>query len=413
MFIAMNRTTIFLHLLFLFCHTTVFADYNWPGFRGGGDSHTSARKLPLEWSDTKNLAWNAVLPGYGQSSPIIWRDHVYLTAIDGPNKEKLLFFCLDLKTGRQLWLKEFANTFKPVKITEVMSQAAPTPVADDKGVYVFFELGDLFGFGHNGKLRWRRQLAKEYGAFRSSHGLSSSLVATKEELIVLIAHQGAGYLLAVNKRDGQNEWKTERKAGGCWTTPLVIAYQGREQILVSGSGSVMAYEAETGRGLWTVNGLVENDFSSPSVAGDLVVIGAGVKGSNLAIRLGGAGDVTQSHIAWRAEEAASNYNSPLVYRGLVYFVNKVGVAFCLELATGKELWRKRLAISECWASSLAVGDRIYIFGNEGRTMVLRAGRQYEQLALNTLDIERIYGIAAVEGTLLLRSGKKLICLRER
>jgi outer membrane protein assembly factor BamB len=111
--------------------------------------------------------------------------------------------------------------------------------------------------------------------------------------------------------------------------------------------------------------------------------------------------------------ALSNYNSPLVHRGLVYFVNKVGVAFCLELATGKELWRNRLAISDCWASSLAAGDHIYIFGNEGRTVVLRAGRQYEQLALNTLDVERIYGIAAVEGALLLRSGKKLICLRER
>src|SRR5262249_25403989 len=113
-----------------------------------------------------------------------------------------------------------------------------------------------------------------------------------------------------------------------------------------------------------------------------------------------------------SEADSAPYRSPLAYRGLVYFVNKVGVAFCLELATGKELWRKRLDISECWASSLAVGDHIYIFGNEGRTVVLSAGRQYEQLALNTLDVERIYGVAAVEDRLLLRSGKKQICLRE-
>jgi outer membrane protein assembly factor BamB len=406
----MSRSAISLFLVFLFCHTAVFADDNWPGFRGNGDSHTSARMLPLEWSDNKNLAWSKALPGYGQSSPIIWRNHVYLTAIDGPNKERLLVFCLDLKTGRQLWLKEFANTFRPTKITDVMSQAAPTPMADDKGVYVFFEIGDLLGLDHNGKLRWQRQLAKEYGVFKHPHGLGSSLVATKGALIVLIAHNGAGYLLAVNKHDGQNQWKTERKAGGCWTTPLVITYQGQQQILVSGSGSVKAYEAATGRELWTVNGLVENDFSSPSVAGDLVVIGAGVKGSNLAIKLGGAGDVTQSHVAWRAEEAASNYNSPLVHRGLVYFVNKVGVAFCLELATGKELWRQRLAVSNCWASPLADSDHIYIFSNDGQTVVLRAGRQYEQVALNTLDVERVYGIAAVKGMLLLRSGKKLMAV---
>lgn len=387
---------------------------NWPGFRGNGDSHTDAQHLPLEWGDGKNIAWDVALPGYGQSSPVIWRDRVYLTAIDGANKEKLFVFCYDLKTGRQLWLKEFANTVLPVKVLFNISKAAPTPVVDDKGVYVFFETGDLFGFEHQGKLRWQRQLMTEYGAFKGIHGLGSSLAATKDDLLVFVSHQAAGFLLAVNKRDGQNRWKTDRAPGQCWATPLVINYRGQQQIIVSGPGDAAAYEAATGKALWSISGIKGSFIPSPSVAGDLLVFGSETKGANFALKLGGRGDVTQTQLAWRAEEATVNYNSPLIHQGLVYFVNKVGVAFCLELATGKELWRQRLDLGFCWTSPLAAGDRVYIFNNEGKTVVLRAGPKYEALALNTLkDWQTTYGVAAVDGALLLRSGKRLVRLSEQ
>ena len=417
----MNQKSIRLHCLALCLWATLTAFANdtkhWPGFRGNGDSHSSAQRLPLEWSESKNLAWQIALPGYGQSSPVIWRDRVYLTAIDGANKEKLFVLCYELKTGRQRWSKEFANTVAQVKVGNTVSQAAPTPVADDKGVYVFFETGDLFGFDHNGKLRWQRQLLKEYGAVKGPHGLGSSLAASKDELFLLISHQGAGFLLAVNKRDGQNKWKTDRNTGMCWSTPLVITHQGQQQILVNGAGGAAAYEAATGKQLWAISGLKGNNMPSPSwgntEGGGLVVMGSDQKGGNLALKLGGAGDVTASHIAWRAEEATSYFNSPLIHNGLVYFVSKVGIAYCLELATGKELWRQRLNVAECWASPLAVGDRIYIFSNEGKTIVLRAGAKYEELAVNTIkDLERVYGVAAVDGALLLRSGKKLIRVSE-
>jgi outer membrane protein assembly factor BamB len=134
---------------------------------------------------------------------------------------------------------------------------------------------------------------------------------------------------------------------------------------------------------------------------------------NVAVKLGGAGDVTASHVLWRAEEATANFCSPLIHQGHVYFVNKVGVAFCLDLKTGEERWRARLG-GEVWASPLAAGDRIYFFGIDGKTFVMRAGAKMEQLAMNELSgVERVYGVAAVDRALLLRSGRKLIKLSER
>jgi outer membrane protein assembly factor BamB len=134
----------------------------------------------------------------------------------------------------------------------------------------------------------------------------------------------------------------------------------------------------------------------------------------MAIRLGGSGDVTATHIAWRPTDATAYFSSPLVHRGLVYFISKVGVVYCLDLATGREVWRQRLGVGECWASPLAVGDRIYIFSNEGKTFVIRAGQKYEQLAENSIsDLERIYGVAAVDDALFLRSGRRLIRLSKR
>lgn len=389
-------------------------DGNWPGFRGAGDSHTDARRLPLEWSDSKNIAWNVALPGYGQSSPVVWRDKIFLTAVEGAMKEKLLALCLDLKTGRELWRREFAATFT-MKDSGTVSKAAPTPAVDDRRVYFFFESGDLLAFDHKGKPQWQRKLAEEYGGYKTNHGLGSSLAMTDKAVTLLVVHNGPSYLLAVDKQTGKNLWKTDLKPGGGWSTPTVIARQGNQQILTSVSGGVTVYDAANGQQLWTVGGLRGNNIPSPSVdiEQQIVVAGSSDKGMNVAIKLGGEGDVTGSNILWRAQEATANFSSPLIHQGHVYFVSKVGVAFCLDLKTGEERWRQRLG-AEVWTSPLAAGDRIYFFTNEGKTFVMRAGAKLEQIAMNELSgIERVYGVAAVDGVLLARSGRALIKLGGR
>jgi outer membrane protein assembly factor BamB len=397
--------------LFLLATTLTASSANvWPGFRGDGHSHTNARQLPLTWSETKNIAWQIDLPAYGQSSPVVWRDRIFLTSVQGVNKEKLFAFCYDLKTGRALWQREAAATFTQ-KDDKIVSKAAPTPAVDNKRVYFFFESGDLLAFDHNGKAQWERKLAAEYGGYKTNHGLGSSIVQTDNAVVVLIAHGGSSFLLAVNKQTGQNRWKTEIKSGGGWSTPLVANHNGKSHLIVSISGGVTAYDAQNGQVVWTVEGLKGNNIPSPSLAleQNLLIAGSSDKGMNVAIKLGGTGNITASHIAWRAEEATANFASPLVHRGRVYFVSKVGIAYCLDAATGAEKWRQRIG-GECWASPLAAGDRVYFFTNEGETFIVKAGDKYEELAKNTLPLNRVYGIAAVDGALLLRSGRKLIKL---
>jgi outer membrane protein assembly factor BamB len=409
------RQRLSLSIILIFCiplfGATPTVPQTWPGFRGEGDCQTAAQKLPLEWADQRNVAWRADLPGYGQSSPVIWKNRVFLTSVEGANKEHLIVSAYDLNKGMRLWMNQYDSTM-PMKDANTVSKAAPTPVVDGKRLYVFFESGDLLALDHKGKVLWQRRLAKEYGEFKGGHGLGSSLAMTDRALILLIAHLGPSYLLAIDKQTGRNLWKSERQAAMSWATPLITEYRGQSQIIITASGEVAAYETQTGKQLWQVRGLKGNVIPSPSVSGDLVIIGSSEKGSNIAVRLGGSGDVTATHVVWRAQEATANFASPLIHRGRVYLVNKVGVAFCLDLQTGVEIWRERVW-GECWATPLAAGDRIYFFTNEGITTVMRDGGRPEQIAKNPLsDIERIYGIAAVDGALLLRSGRQLIKLSE-
>jgi hypothetical protein len=405
-----------LMLLLLFIWQSVWMSAtgdSWPGFRGQGDSQSKADNLPVEWSDTKNLVWDVQLPGYGQSSPVVWKRRVFVTAIDGPNKEQAYVLCHDLRTGRELWRRVVGTTEK-VKVGNLVSQAAPTPVVDDKRVYVFFETGDLYAFDHRGRPVWERQMTRDYGGVKGPHGLGSSLVSDRENIFLAISHLGTSFVMAISKSDGRTVWKAERKSGMAWGTPLVIRSAGREEIIVRGGDGVTSYDAKDGKVLWWVTGLKGAPMPSPTLAGNLVIVGSDQKEGSMAIRLGGSGDVTATHIVWRPTDATSYFSSPLVHRGQVYFISKAGIAYSLDLETGKELWRQRLGSGECWASPLAVGERIYIFSNEGKTFVLRAGREYQQLAINSInELERIYGVAAVDDALLLRSGRRLIRLSER
>lgn len=385
----------------------------WPGFRGHGDSHSEVSNLPVEWADDKNRAWDIGLPGYGQSSPVVWRGRVFLTTVDGPNKEQAYVLCYDLRSGRELWRRTVTTTEK-VKVGNTVSQAAPTPVVDGQRVYVFFETGDLYAFDHRGRQVWERQMTRDYGAVKGPHGLGSSLAANQRHIFIAISHLGTSFVMAISKIDGRTVWRTERKSGMAWGTPLVLTHEGREQLIVRGGDGVTSYDTTDGQAIWMVSGLKGAPMPSPTLAGDLLIVGSDQKEGSMAIRLGGSGDVTATHIAWRPTDATAYFSSPLVHRGLVYFISKVGVVYCLDLATGREVWRQRLGVGECWASPLAVGDRIYIFSNEGKTFVIRAGQKYEQLAENSIsDLERIYGVAAVDDALFLRSGRRLIRLSKR
>ena len=441
---------------------------SWPGFRGDGSSTSTAKNLPLTWSPTENLAWRTPLPGYGQSSPVVWKDRVFVTAIDGAEKEKLLVVAVDVKTGKAAWTKEFAATQKG-KNNPMMSRAAPTPVVDADAVYAFFESGDVVALSHAGEVRWERSLSKDYGAFKNNHGVGSSPAQTDKAVVVLIDDLGPSYLVALDKTTGKNLWKADRTSRASWTSPVVATLGGKPAVLVSSSGSLTAYDAATGKELASLDGLVGNNIPSPAVAGDLVVLGAGENRmkpdltasakSNCCLRVVMTGDKTSFEPVWDGKKAISHHASPLVYKGHAYFVTKSGLVHCVDLKTGAERYAERLD-NLCWATPVGAGDHVYFFGKDGVTTVLQAGPDFDKVAANRLwsaadfakrrdeakekaavslpkppegkgpgggpplpkaELEAtrysavgdvVYGVAAVDGTFLVRTGTELICVRE-
>ena len=386
----------------------------WTGLRGNhSKSHTSAINLPLTWSDTENITWTIDLPGYGQSSPVVWDGKVFVTASEGSMKETLIVLCIEVKTGETLWTKRFEASHKTER-TDMISQAAPTPTVDAQHLYVFFESGDLFALNHQGEKRWHRSLTKEYGAFIGNHGIGSSIAQTDDAVILLIDHSGPSYLLSISKKDGTNLWKHDREKRVSWTSPVISQHGSVTEILISSNGIVEAYNAKDGERHWYVEGIQKNTVPSPTVTDEWVIVGSSQKGETLAIERNGIGNVTKSHIRWKTD-AASSFGSPLIHRDSVYVVNKVGALSNLDLETGNVLWTTRIG-SSTWASPIAAGDKLYFFGKDGDTTVIQTPSKQQAAApsivsKNALTIEsRVYGVAAINGAFLIRTGKRLICI---
>jgi outer membrane protein assembly factor BamB len=308
-----------------------------------------------------------------------------------------------------MWAKRFPSSQR-VAVSNYVSRSAPTPVTDDERVYAFFESGDLAAFTHDGQPVWKRSLTSDYGPFKGNHGVGSSPAVTGDSVVLLVSHEGPSYLLAVDKRTGKNRWKIDREAAVSWSSPIVHRGQNGDELFISSSGLVEAIDAASGKVRWSINGLEGNLVPSATVGEQLVVIGSSAAGSNLAVRRGGSGDVSDSHVAWRLEEAACSFGSPLLYRGRAYFVNRSGVAQCVDVETGQALWQKRLPGS-CWASPIAAGERIYFFTKTGETTVIAAQDEFEVLAENNLPSEEpVVGVAAVNGRFVIRTPRKLVCL---
>ncbi len=195
-----------------------FAD--WPGFRGRGDSVVREPFPPVAWELRSRApgSWNIRLPGYGQSSPVVWKDQVYVTAVSGNDKEHLHLVAISKQDGAIRWQRDFAATQR-VKDSDTVSRGAPTPVCDESGVYAVFESGDVVALSHAGDVRWERSFVKDHGEIRGPHGYASSPVLSEGLLVLQVAHAGPSYLLALKAVDGTTAWKTDHPSQTGWSTP--------------------------------------------------------------------------------------------------------------------------------------------------------------------------------------------------
>jgi outer membrane protein assembly factor BamB len=337
-----------------------------------------------------------------------------------------------------------------VKTSVYVSKAAPTPVTDGEAVYAFFESGDVVALSLDGKLLWHRSLSKDYGKFQNEFGLAASPVLSGEAMIILADHEGPSYLVALSKSDGSTLWKTDRTSRVSWSSPAIVPVAGRPQVVCSSAGSVDGYDPATGQLLWSYGEVAGNTSSTPlPFAEGRFLVGAspgreggaraeGAKKSNLAMSIAAAGDKLAPEVLWRTESAVPTFASPMVYRDHAYWINRSGVVYCLDAKTGESRYTERIKQSS-WATPVGVGDRLYCFGKDGTTTVLRAGPKVEVLAENQLwdpasikpDPARAsqestperqqsaamfsgpvqYGVALAPGSLLIRTGDTLYCLR--
>ncbi|QDT99378.1 PQQ-like beta-propeller repeat protein [Gimesia aquarii] len=437
----------------------------WPAFQGAGATAIAAESIPLVWSPQENIAWQTEFPGKGQSSPVIWGDRVFVTSIEGAMKNDCHVVALDLATGKLVWDFKTASS-QPVRANYFQSRSAPTPVVDARHIYAFFETGNLMALDHAGKKIWSRSLTDDYGEFEVRIGLAASLTQTADTVVVLIDHEGPSYLLAVDKQTGKTKWKTERFSRQSYASPTVLKVNQADHIVCSSSGSIDGYDPTTGKQLWMFEEVGGNRACTPISFGDgkfLISASPGMhderladaKKSNFAMQVKRVGEEYQQTILWKTNNAMPSFGSPMVHQGLAYWVNKVGVVYCFDVATGKQVYIKRLRQS-CWATPFGLGDRVYFPGKDGLTTVIAAGREFQELAQNELfdgataagdaDLKRReeaarkprstqrsernsggrsrtrnglifadpvqYGYAAVNGSLVMRTGSKLYCIRK-
>lgn len=420
----------------------------WPAFLGAGNNASSSQSLPLQWTPTENVAWRAELPGGGQSSPIVWGDHVFVTSVEGPNKDVYHTVCIELAGGKEVWRKDLQNSF-PVANSHYVSRAAPTPVVDADRVVALFESGDCVAYAHDGEELWRRVLGKDYGPLTAEFGLGASPCQTASKVFVLLEHDGPSCLLALDKKTGETSWKADRTPRISWSSPVVMEIDGITQIVISSAGSVDGYEAESGELLWSFTDVGGNTGTTPIDSGNgrfLIGASAGRNGedagsaadSNCLLQVARVNGEWSIKREWVAEKASPSWASPIMHEGLAYWINRAGVVYCFDAQTGEQVYANRIEQS-CWATPIAVGDRIYFFGQQGLVTVLAAGREFKILAENeswnegTLPAEAplgeetseerkaaaamfskptLYGAAAVDGTLVMRVGNCVIAVRD-
>jgi outer membrane protein assembly factor BamB len=395
------------------------ADENWPRFRGPhANGHADGTGLPTTWSESKNIKWKTPIHDLGWSSSVVWGDQIWVTTATADGKVDYAV-CLDKHTGKivhdlKLWENE-----NPSPLGNAMNcYASCTPVIEAGRVYVHFgSYGTACLDTATGKILWqRRDLPCEH--FR---GPGSSPILFENLLIFHMDGYDHQYVVALDKATGETVWKTDRDVDygtdngdtmKAFCTPLVIEAAGKEQLISPTSKATLAYDPRTGKELWRVRYGSFSVAAMPLFDKELLYLNTGFgKADLLAVRPDGAGDVTDSHVVWTAKKSIGSKPSQVLVDGLIFNVHDSGVASCLDAKTGDELWSKRLGGE--YSGALLYGDgKVYFCSHDGSTTVLKAAREYTELAKNQLGDGFMASPAVTGKALILRTKSALYRVEE-
>ncbi len=373
---------------------------DWPGFRGPGARGVSDQTgLALTWSDTENLAWKTPLPGPGSSSPIVFGDRIYVTCYSGygldpnepgdPDGLKRHLVCVRATDGELLWDVAVPAT-QPEDLYRGMLRehgyASQTPATDGRRIYVFFGKTGVLAFDPDGKQLWQAGVGT--GTDQKRWGAATSL-ALHDNLVFVNAWDESKALYALDAQTGREVWRKDlSQTGLSFSTPIVAEQpDGRAELVISVPSVVWGLDPQTGQQLWSARTGIDDDMIPSPVVHDGVayIHGGGPRHhGSLAVRLGGRGDITDTHIVWSGKNVASP-PSPVIVDGLMYWVDAYGQACCVETATGALRYREKLPVVErfaVYASAVAAEGRIYVVTRKGGTFVLPARPELQILAHN-------------------------------
>lgn len=412
-------------LLSLIVLSTAPLGANWPAWRGpGGDGVSQEKNLPTRWSPSDNIAWKLALPQWSGATPVIWGDVIFLNVAEADG-DLLSLWAIKRANGDILWKRPISRGNNKQR---KQNMSSPSPVTDGTTVWIMTGTGILKAFDFQGNERWVRDIQKDYGAFGLNWGYANSPLLFEGDLIVPVLHgmktDAPSYLLRIDGASGKTEWRVERPTNAihespdAYITPAVARVGKGHEIIINGADVVTGHDPATGRELWRANGLNPDNnpayriVASPVTYGDLVIAPTRER-PLLLLKAGGRGDVTTSHKLWEFHNGP-DVPTPVTDGTYLYVVNDRGIAFCVELKTGKTVYGpERLTPGTYSASPVLADGKIYITSEDGITSVYRAGPKFEVIAENKMDDYTLSSIAVKEGQLFLRTAGWLWVIGDR
>ena len=418
--------------------TSVDAADEWPRFRGPqSNGHADEASIPLKWSETENVTWKAAISGTGHSSPVISGDQIWLTAAveaklsEEEEKKRLAAIknsrgleiagsislraiCVSRKTGKVLQNIELVRVDEPEPIHALNSYAAPTPILENGRLYCHFgTYGTVAVDTKSGELAWTN--TDHHVDYQNGSGSSPAL--WRNHLIINFDGIDTQYVAAIDKRDGKTAWQTKRSGKmneraefqKAYCTSAIIEDERGSQVISPGADWVYSYDPASGKELWKApyGMLGFSTVPQPVFGNGLVFISTSyMRPRLLAVRYDGSKAKNGSIVEWQLDGQFPQKPSMLLIGDELYFVNDQGIGMCLDARSGKENWKERVSGAYS-ASPLFANGRIYFFSQEGRTVVIKPGKEYSQLADNSLDGGFMASPAVADNALFLRTDTHL------
>ena len=401
------------------CGALTLQAENWAQFRGpDGRGISNDKGLPVKWT-AKDYKWQVKLPGIGHSSPVVWGNTVLITSAARAGEQRALQ-AFDTDTGKVIWTEYLGGNTHPKHALN--SYASATPCTDGKRVYVTWGDNDeYFMVAHDlktGKEKWRKQLPPSLS--KHGHGTATSPIIFEDLVILLNEHDtGPGYIVALNKNTGKQQWLIKRRIEiMTYATPIIIEVNGEPQLINSClDDGLMGIDPRKGKVLWTTPGNFDLRTVAMPVHWNGIVYGscgAGGKGKlMMAVKVGGKGNVSGSHIAWKRQRSLPYVPTPIVYDDHIYMWLDNGIVICADPKTGEEVWNERVGRGDFSSSPVCIDGKIYCSSRTGEFTVIKASPKYELLGRSQLG-EATHATPAISnGRMFLRGFEHLFCLEAK